>query len=102
MKLVEIHDKSFGLYISKEKIATAIQSLASKIKTDLKEGYLYLENNGLTYDFYDVGILENYFEAHHSKTPRRDLDKLPCHSYKVIFEGGNLSTIKKHTKSKTY
>lgn len=35
MESVKIQDKKFQLYISKERIATAIQSLASEIKTDL-------------------------------------------------------------------
>ena len=36
-----------------------------KFKTELEGGYLYLENNKLTYDFFDEDGLENYFHGHH-------------------------------------
>ncbi len=71
-------------------------------KAELNGGYLYLENNQLTYDFYDEDGLEKYFHAHHHKEPRKELDRLDCHSYKVEFIGGNSTQIIPRKKQKTY
>lgn len=71
-------------------------------KTSLNGGYLYLENNKLTYDFYDEEGLETYFHAHNSHEPRRELDRLNCHSYQVEFVGSKVNSIQGAKKNKTY
>ena len=73
-----------------------------QFKTTIDGGYLYLENNKLTYDFYDQEGLESYFHAHNSHTPRKELDRLKCHSYQVEFVGGNTSSIKTSKPTSEY
>ena len=71
-------------------------------KSDIEGGYLYFQKNELTYDFYAQSQLESYFHAHHDKEPRKDLDRLNCHSYRVEFVGGNTTEIKSTNKQSTY
>ena len=73
-----------------------------RYKTELDGGFLYVENNRLTYDFYDEKELEHYFHAHHDKEPRKDLDRFNCHSYQVKFLGSSSNKIIAKNKQTTY
>jgi gliding motility-associated-like protein len=69
-------------------------------RSDLKSGFLYLENDGLLFDLYDPSIMNKYIESHYNKSLRKELDKLPCHSYKVKFKGAN-THVSTHTEMQT-
>ena len=73
-----------------------------KYRAELNGGYLYLEDNNLTYNFFDEDEIEKYFHAHHHKEPRKELDRLNCHSYKVEFVEGNSKSLISKKKQKTY
>ena len=73
-----------------------------QFKSEISGGYLYIENDGLTYDFYDERELERYFHAHHDKEPRKDLDRFNCHSYKVKFLEADLRKCSPQKKQATY
>ncbi|MFT5600549.1 MAG: gliding motility-associated-like protein [Flavobacteriales bacterium] len=66
-------------------------------KSDLRSGYLYLEDNGLLFNLYDPSTVNKYIEGHYNKELRRDIDELKWHSYKVNFVGGNFDSKKTGT-----
>lgn len=73
------------------------------LKADIVGGYLYLEEDGLTYDFYDVKTLNQYVDAHHHKEIKQVFDVLKCHSYKVKFlNAKELSMLQKNKKTSEY
>ena len=66
-----------------------------KFKTDLKNGHLYTCADGLVFDFFDEGKLEELYEKHYIKPTNSRNNKLKKHAYKVSFNGANFnSTIK--------
>lgn len=73
-----------------------------QFKSDIEGGYLYFQENELVYDFYSQSQLESYFHAHHEKEPRKDFDRLNCHSYRVEFLGGNTKHIESIDEQVTF
>lgn len=71
-------------------------------KARLDGGAVYLEKEGLTFDFYDK---RKYRALHHSgfiKSPYNDWE-IKCHAYKIHFEGCNPSaTIQKQQEGSDY
>jgi hypothetical protein len=55
------------------------------LKANVNGGYLYIGEDGITYDFYDTKTVEKYVEAHYHKESKQPFDVLKCHSYKVKF-----------------
>ena len=76
------------------------------LKSEINGGYLYLEKNGLTYNFFDSKTFGKYVDAHHHKMSKEPFDKLKCHSYKVNFidnnANGKLSKTKKTSEYYNY
>ncbi len=90
-------DRVFNFIENKGQWRNSVQ-----FKTEISGGYLYIENDALTYDFYDESELERYFHAHHDKEPRKDLDRFNCHSYKVKFLEADLRKCSPQKKQATY
>ncbi len=69
-------------------------------KSDLKSGYLYLQNDGLLFDLYDPATVNKYIQGHYDKSLRKDLDTLHWHAYEVKFIGSN-KNLRIHKKDQT-
>ena len=81
---------SFGMY--SQRVHKFIENKGQwnenvQFKTDIDGGYLYLEKQGLVYDFYDSKVVNDYLEGHHQKIHTDLPDILKCHSYQVNFIG---------------
>jgi gliding motility-associated-like protein len=59
-------------------------------KTDIESGYIYLENNAITYDFIDGKAMQDFLSRHHNKEViNAPLPDLKAHAYRVSFLGAN-------------
>ena len=54
-------------------------------KADLKSGYLYIENDGFLFDFYDAKTVSKYVKSHYDKSYNIHKKDIKHHSYKVEF-----------------
>jgi len=63
-----------------------------KYKADLKAGHLYIEEDGLLYDFIDAEQMDRYVQAHYDKSLPRNFEALRHHAYRVKFEGMSSKT----------
>ena len=61
----------------------------AEYRVDLQAGFLYLENNRLTFDMLDAETFDKYVRAHHDKSFKRDFTELDWHAYNVEFIGAN-------------
>lgn len=72
-------------------------------KADLKAGNLYLENNRLLFDLYDIETVNKYIEGHFNKELRHEITELKRHAYAVNFIGANPNTsISKENQTDEY
>ncbi len=60
-----------------------------KYRADLKAGHLYVEEEGLLFDFVDAEQMDRYVRAHYDKSLPRNFEPLKHHAYRVRFEGMN-------------
>ena len=56
-----------------------------KFKSQLKNGNLYVCNDGLTFDFFDEKKLNRFYKTHFSNDKKPFIDKINKHAYKVNF-----------------
>jgi hypothetical protein len=61
-------------------------------RTQVDGGTVYLESDGITYDFVDQQGMQTYFHGHHQQTKKK-LGRLKAHAYKVQFVGGSAKKI---------
>lgn len=59
-------------------------------KADLRGGRLFLERSVLTYAFYSASAVE---EAHHQPRERLSKIDIPCHAFKVRFDGASQAQV---------
>jgi len=72
-------------------------------KSDLRSGYLYLENDALLFDLYDPQTVNKYIEGHYKKELRKEITSLDWHAYKMTFENCNSNvSIQKEHKTEAY
>lgn len=57
-------------------------------KLSLQNGAVYIERDGITYDFWSETDYQHYF-SHGAPHSADSVKKLRCHAYKVEFEGAN-------------
>jgi|10_taG_2_1085330.scaffolds.fasta_scaffold01934_5 gliding motility-associated-like protein len=59
------------------------------LKSELNSGFVYLEKNRLTFDLYDVTMIEKYAHHHNHYQLNEIPNKLNWHAYNVNFKDGN-------------
>ncbi|HEY9081887.1 MAG TPA: hypothetical protein VIN73_01025, partial [Vicingaceae bacterium] len=59
------------------------------LKSELNSGFVYLEKNRLTFDLYDVAMIEKYAHHHNHYQLNEIPNKLNWHAYNVNFKDGN-------------
>lgn len=73
-----------------------------KFKAEIPGGILFLEEDRLTYLFYNSEDISTIHEMHHQTVDWNDDFKLRCHAYSVSFKGSNKPTILGVERSKEY
>jgi gliding motility-associated-like protein len=72
-------------------------------KADLGNGFLYLENNGFTYDLFDTKHYNSAIHAHYTPSSNPQLSALDWHCYKLTFINSNVnSSINRKYKTNEY
>ena len=64
-----------------------------KFKSQLKNGNLYVCNDGLTFDFFDEKKLNRFYKIHFSDDKKPLIDNINKHAYKVKFLKSNTKKV---------